>query len=272
MKDAKASTATVLAAQQDNAPLTQEPVEKHSGGVLSIIAGFVLLLLGGAGVYIAYSHYQTKVQPVVLAPTAETPIFVDEEEKIMGETPAEVLSAIVQSLDRPLASGAVRLLHSDISTTTGNSVFSALELPAPGALARNINAQGSIAGVINVQGSQTPFFILSVASYSDTFAGMLSWEGKMPGDLAALFPPHPVPVASTTPAETASSAAAPSSVPIFSVLFHDEVVSNHDVRIYRDVEGRSILLYGYWNPITLVIARDPAAFAELLSRLATSRR
>ena len=53
--------------------------------------------------------------------------------------------------------------------------------------------------------------------------------------------------------------------------FHDEVVSNHDVRIYRDAAGKSILLYGYWNQFTLVIARDPAAFTEILGRLATSR-
>ena len=58
----------------------------------------------------------------------------------------------------------------------------------------------------------------------------------------------------------------------FSIFFFDEVVANHDVRIYRDAEGRSILLYGYWNQTTLVIARDPSAFAEILGRLATSRR
>ena len=53
--------------------------------------------------------------------------------------------------------------------------------------------------------------------------------------------------------------------------FVDEVVRNHDVRVYRDATGKSVLLYGYWNQTTLVIARDVAAFTELLQRLATSR-
>ena len=53
--------------------------------------------------------------------------------------------------------------------------------------------------------------------------------------------------------------------------FQDESISNHDVRIYRDTAGRSILLYGYWNQSTLVVARDPSVFIEILERLATAR-
>lgn len=82
----------------------------------------------------------------------------------------------------------------------------------------------------------------------------------MSADLKTLFPPYPT-VASSTAATT---------TPSLKAGFHDEVVSNHDVRVYRDEEGRSIVLYGYWNQTTLIIARDAAAFAELLGRLATS--
>ena len=118
--------------------------------------------------------------------------------------------------------------------------------------------------VVGTGGKQSPFFILSVASYGDTFAGMLSWEPTMPRDLGALFHSYLTNVSTSTSATSTPKVSAP-------ILFRDEVISNHDVRIYRDAEGRSILLYGYWNQTTLIIARDPEAFIEIAGRISTSR-
>lgn len=280
VKDTHASTATVLAAEEDAG--TPEKVKKvpSRGNVLPITAGILLLLLGGLGVYLAYTHYAAKMRPVTLAPTVSAPIFVDEEEKISGDTPSALLEAITQSMTHPPAQNSVRLLYTDLATTTGDSVFSSLQFPAPDILLRNINAAQSMAGIVNIGGATTPFFILSVTSYSDTFAGMLSWEATMPKDLSALFPPYS-PMASTTMATTTALAtttpktktkvtiSTPSILPSVTP-FHDEVVDNHDVRIYRDATGQSILMYGYWDRTTLVIARDPFAFTEILRRLATS--
>jgi hypothetical protein len=264
VKNTKASTATVLAMQEDaKTGVTFEPKVHH--GALSVIAGLVLLLVGGAGAYLAYTRYLAGVAPVVVFTAAPVPIFVDEREQIAAAEPAQILQSIERSLAKELPQNSVRLLYIDESTTT-ESIFSSLQLPAPDVLLRNVHNVGSIAGIINADGAQSPFFILSVASYGDTFAGMLSWEPTMPGDLGALFPPY-APTGTTTPIASAAT----SSAAIFSVFFHDEVVNNHDVRMYRDAEGRSILLYGYWDQRTLVIARDPAAFAELVARLATSR-
>lgn len=263
MKKTRASTATVLAAEQDSAKgPTQKASEKNSrGNVLYIIAGIVLLLLGSSGAYIAYTRYLIKVQPIVLELAASAPIFVDEREKISGATPAEILQAIKQSVARELPSNTVRLLYTDLSTTTDNSVFSALQLPAPGVLLRNVNAARSMTGIVNAGGSQTPFFILSVAAYGNTFAGMLSWEPTMERDLNDLFPAYQQ--VSTTTVATSTQFLTPS--------FRDEIVNNHDVRIYRDADGRSVFLYGYWNQTTLIIARDPAEFIEIIGRLATTR-
>jgi peptidoglycan hydrolase-like protein with peptidoglycan-binding domain len=70
---------------------------------------------------------------------------------------------------------------------------------------------------------------------------------------------------------TTAAATTTPPAPLVTIGFRDEVVANHDVRIYRDGEGRSVLLYGYWNQTTLVIARNPPSFTEILQRLATSR-
>jgi hypothetical protein len=130
-------------------------------------------------------------------------------------------------------------------------------------------------GLVNAGGAQTPFFILSVDSYPDTFAGMLAWEPRMQHDLAPLFPLNASATFLAPESETATATTTATSTPTpqaspFTGTFRDEVVSNHDVRVYRDIGEQSVLLYGYWDKKTLVIARDPAAFTEILRRLATS--
>ncbi len=262
MEKTQSSTATILAAEQDAAARPAETAPEKSErnhNYLYVIAGVLLLAIGGTGVYIAYSRYLIALAPIVIAPTAETPIFVDSRGTVSG-TGKVLTQAIEQSVGEPLAPNTVRQLTLDTSTTT--DIFLALDTPAPGILLRNLN-NASMAGVVNTSGGQGPFFILSVGSYSATFSGMLSWEPTMQSDLSALFPLYPV--------TTAATSTATSTPVVFSKgSFRDETVSNHDVRVYRDATGRSVLLYGYWNQDTLIIARDPAAFAEILGRLATS--
>ena len=253
MRDTHAATATVLAAEQD-AGRSSHAAEAPKKGALPIFAGIILLVLGGIGLYYAYSWYIARQAPVFIAAPALAPIFVNERQEVAGSG-AELLYALTQALDRPLAAGAVRHLYMTGSST---NVFLALQLPAPDILLRNIREEPSMAGVVSVDAIQSPFFILPAASYSDTFAGMLSWERNMPRDLATLYPPYPI---------TASTTIATSPSPGFA----DEVIGNHDARVYRDASGRALITYGYWNQSTLVIARDTAAFAEIVSRLATSR-
>lgn len=271
VKDTKASFATVLAAEQDSLPPPQV-VSGYSSdqssvkNALFIGAGVLLLILGGVGAYFGYSRYSasTNPDPVVIAPTVSAPIFVDERETVSGGG-AVLLRAVQDSVRRPLASGTVRLISFDPSSSL-SSVFVALYPSAPAILARNIRPDTSMAGVVNARGTASTFFILSVSSYGETFSGMLSWETVMPRDFASLYPPPAAPVQATT---TASST--PPSVPTAQPVFVDAVVGNYDVRAYRDESGRTIFLYGYWNQNTLLIARDEASFAEIAARLATSR-
>ncbi len=271
MKETKASAVTVLAAEQDAGARPQPaPQKPKGGGRWYIAAGIILLVAGSVGVYFAYSRYLVALAPVNIAPAASAPIFVDARESVSG-TGTALTQEIEQSTKSPLAPNTVRLLTLAAATATSTTdVFSALGTNAPGILLRNLNATGDMAGVVNTSSGQSPFFILSVDSYSSTFSGMLSWEPTMQSDLGALFPLYPAPAEATTSASKAATATATPSSKNQTGGFRDEVVNNHDVRVYRDAAGRSILLYGYWDQATLVIARDPAAFAEILGRLATS--
>lgn len=292
MKDTHASTMSILAAEQDAGPKRSEPLpelpQDTSKNRWYIGGGVALLIVSSVGVYLAYGHYLSSLLPVLVAPGPATPIFVDNRDTVSG-TGIVLMQEIKKSIDTPLALGTVRLLTHDSATS---SVFMLLKVSAPGNLTRNISALGSMAGIVHTDAGQGPFFILEVGSFSSTFSGMLAWEPMMQTALATIFPLYPAAViptattsvatttATTTPARTqatttvASTTArvATSSLPVPSMKegFRDEMVSNHDVRVYRDGQGRSILLYGYADQSTLIIARDPLAFAELLSRLATS--
>ena len=268
VKDTNASPMTVLAAEQDSAQGAPyvAPQEPPRTTIPYIIIGVVLLIAGAVGAYVASTYYRATMAPVVLAPSVSAPIFVDDREQVSGSG-AALMRAIEQSVNTPITSGSIRLLYMASSTDTG-SVFSMLGVSAPNVLLRNIQAAGSMAGIVNAGGIQSPFFILSVSSYSDTFSGMLTWEPMMRRDLITLFPPYPV----TSAASTTATSTPPVSPPALSAMaFTDSTVANHDVRIYNDTQGRSIILYGYWNQTTLVIARDPASFTEIVQRLATSR-
>jgi len=105
---------------------------------------------------------------------------------------------------------------------------------------------------------------------------MLAWEPLMLRDLTRLFPSYPAAVvAAPVVVATSSPQTAPVPVPVTTpasvAAFYDTTIANHDARVYHDTAGRTLLLYGYWDQKTLIIARDTAAFTEIVRRLATSR-
>ena len=202
------------------------------------------------------------------SPNASAPIFVDSSEGISG-TKAALIQAILQSVAKPLPINTVRqlTLPPQSSTTT---LLTTLGITAPSVVLRNVLPTGTMVGVVHTSTSQSPFFIFAVgAAYAATFSGMLSWEPTLLRDMKSLFPLYPEPAPIVTASSTSATSTAQKLISVPKIVFRDEVVSNHDVRVYRDAQGRSIVLYGYWDPQTLVIARDPAAFTEILARLAT---
>lgn len=279
-----ATTATILAAEQDAAAAmaANQPSEGGMGpmGVALISAAVLLVVLGAGGAYYAL-HQTSAPATVAVAPAAQARIFVDERAQVSGTGPT-LATAIAKAAANPLTANSVLLLTLSSGGGTNVSVFSSLQLPAPDILLRNINSVESLAGVVNVAGTQSPFFILAVESYSNTFAGMLQWEPKMQASLAILYPLYPAPVPVAPPVVATSTKAiakaATSTPPVPTLVpnaaaatFKDIVVSNHDARVLRDNSGRTLLIYGYWDQTTLIIARDENAFTEIVGRLANSR-
>lgn len=289
-----ASTFSVLAAQSDEmtGPVTKKPRENLSRKSLFIIGSSVLLLilaLGGSyGVYrfVAQKSFVPDIQ------TVSSLIFADERVALTGEG-VSLQTALLASLQNPLAEKKVRIFYMTESTSTpeggtfttilpGGRLLGALQLRAPDILLRNVAPESTV-GAVTALNETRVFFILRVLSYERTFAGMLAWEGTMADELATFYPsfsPPPTPpptIISTTKIikgkrVTSTSTVESTMPPFVAPRFIDEIASNHNVRALKDAYGNTILLYGYKDKNTLIIARNEAAFGELINRLSATKQ
>ena len=287
-----ASTFSVLAAQSDASGTIANviPQKKSNKSALIVAFSVLLLLVGGAGAYGAYRYVATRSFVPVLA-TVPSLVFADEREAVAGEGTI-LMQAVANSALKELGQGKVRVLYLTEASTAQNNqpivtalpggrLIGALQLPAPDILLRNIGEQ-STTGIVHAGEESRVFFILRVLSYERTFAGMLTWESKLADQLELFYPPYPAPpppptvvttkklikgklVVSTSTVETVAPQ-------IEAPRFIDEITSNHNVRALKDGSGKTILLYGYRDKETLIIARDENAFAELSNRLSATKQ
>jgi len=273
----KASTFSVLAAE-GNRTEKRPTVKKEKNQIIPVLVGsFFLIALGAGGVYGAY-WFITQPAGISLQPLAPSLVFVDERVELKGP---DYFNELARAAKEPLVSGNVLLTYITHSTSTpktgivvtplpGGDLIEALGLSAPDILLRNIDRSSTV-GVISAGGDTNPFFILRATSYERTYAGMLSWESTVAQDLQPFYPRPEVVIdetsfeaASTTPSTTAALIAPTST---YSAGFKDEIIENRDVRVLRDSSGRSVLLYGYRDKESLIIARNGEAFLELIRRL-----
>jgi hypothetical protein len=212
-------------------------------------------------------------------------IFADEYAEVSGEG-AALRAAFAASAPRALSDGEAVVAYLTRASTTpegatafvpeeGGTLIAALRLSAPDVFLRSV-LPASTAGVIRARNEVAPFFIFRVDSYERSFGGMLEWEPRMAGDLADLYPAlpptaPPPPLSTTTPASSTTPPVMPATALSFSSGFADSIVESRDARVFRDAEGRTLMLYGFYDKETLILARSEEAFAELVRRLAASR-
>lgn len=250
----KASTFSVLAAEKDSGKAVAAKPKKRTE-VIPILAGIVLIVFGGAGVWFAYNFMQSHVAAPTIK-TIQTLITPDSKVILSSANPTQ---ALIQEAAQTIPDGQIVLTYTTISSSTptgvvtnpeqGGDLFAHLDLGTPDIIVRNIAPESTV-GVIHAGAETKPFFLLKVDSYDRTFSGMLNWEPNMGQDISNLYPAY----------DATSSA-----------QFIDDVVASHPVRVLRDSQGRSVLMYGYTaDKQVLIIARDEAAYTVLLNRLAVA--
>ncbi|MEA2701543.1 MAG: hypothetical protein QOE22_252 [Candidatus Parcubacteria bacterium] len=279
----QASKFSVLAAQSDAGLRTTTTASTaRRGGLIPVVLAVLLIVLGAGGLYAAYRFVSTgeKTEVTLGVPSL---IFADEKTELPGPDYRQDLAS---AASQPLVEGNILITYITVASSTplglsnapqpGGALLRLLDLGAPDILLRNVDLSSTV-GVVSAGSQTNPFFILRVSSYERTFAGMLAWESRMAADLELFYPPYPEPqsdpvsVATTTASTTSSLVAAPPVALSAPQGFTDAIVSNIDVRVLKDGHGRTLILYGYSDKETLVIARDEAAFTTLVARLTATR-
>lgn len=272
--DKSASTFSVLAAQADASTSDRVIFKERRRFPITLVVGILLILCGGSGIYAAYYFVTNKTVPVLVL-NVPSLVTADEREEVSG-TGATLLSSLRTLSEESLQEGRVRVAYTTSASTTptgpialpqgGGALIAALALPMPDILERSIQTESTV-GAVHAGDEQRAFFVLRVDSFERAFAGMLAWEPTLQSDLAPLYPLFAEPATSTAsttePIEPQFTAARPN--------FVDAIVGNRDVRILRDVRGATVMLYGFRDKETLIVARDEKAYQELVERLAATR-
>lgn len=274
----QASTFSVLAAQSDAGLRTTTRVTpSRRRGIVPVILAVLLIMVGIGGIYAAY-RYMSSGEKTEVTLGVPSLIFADEKMELLGPNYRQDLA---NAAAQPLVEGNILITYVTVASSTplglkpapqpGGALIRLLNLGAPDILLRNVDVSSTV-GVVSAGGQTSPFFVLRVNSYERTFAGMLGWETRMLSDLQPLYPQFELPPAPVATNTGTSTVQVPSLVALPAAEgFTDAIVSNIDVRALKDGAGRTLLLYGYGDKETLIIARDEAAFAMLVARLAATQ-
>ena len=105
-----------------------------------------------------------------------------------------------------------------------------------------------------VYATNGPFLILKDTFFQNAFSGMLEWEKDMANDLLPLIK---------------ASHRNESELKTGTHTFQDQVISNVDARVLKDGSGKTVLVYGFPNSETIVIATDQDTLKYVLEELLT---
>jgi len=91
--------------------------------------------------------------------------------------------------------------------------------------------------------AQGNFFIISYDSYEQAYAGQLEWENNIGNSLSPIFGS----VSSSTPTSR----------------FEDRIVSNKDIRVAVDENGKTLFVYGFSVENIVIFARNEDVFRQV---------
>jgi flagellar basal body-associated protein FliL len=239
----------VAAAEQ---PTDQENIQHK----IMLIVGGLLLILGIVTIgAVIYNSMQDKQQAKIAVSDALVAYAQKNDLPTASSTRADLLGQIIsyrQSFKLPVNS--ILYLNTVGSAKTPMSVQDMMLLLAPqipDALLRSFDPTYMI-GVYSFDTNE-PFIILTTSDFGSAYAGMLKWEATMPQDLARVFNLPKL---------------APGAAPY---IFEDEAFKNKDLRVVKDADRHTVLLYSFIDRNTLVITSHENILTGLLGKFITAK-
>lgn len=244
------------------------PVQNKSSSTVILIVISIILVLAGSATLVKLYIDQKNTPPPIVAPV-ELPTLITAEKKnkinIDSISPDNFIETIAENLGASTSNnGEVFNLNLTTGSSTAEKLISSNDfilltrLAPPDSLTRNLLPSFMIGSFASSSGSNLPFLILKTSSIENTYAGMFNWEKNMRRDFEELFMlgshDQNIEISST-------------STPISTESFSDAVLANNDVRILRNENNQTELLYGIVDKQTVIITVNNIVFKEITNRL-----
>lgn len=228
-----------------------------------------LFLAGAVGIgYWYISNLEPQTPAPVRVGTAK--IILADKEKALDTsrlTRDTFITAFAREREAALALSSFTLITPTKPTqsATGEATVRALatgeflallETSARGDFARALAPEFAL----GIRGLPTnrAFLIFKTHFYQTALAGMLAWEETLLNDTGPLFGEA---INETGPVETSDAFTSRVS------RFTDRTINNRDVRELISSNGKPLLLYGFANKQTLIIADDEDTFEKTMEKL-----
>jgi len=223
-----------------------------------IFAGFMLLIILGAGGYFGYGYFTRRSENVeaVVSKTPAKLLAVDDEKKLTAReaTPGSLIAALNAERQKPLKFGTIIYFPIEIFKKSGETKFAeagdfigALSWKPPATFSQNILPDFNALAVYN-QSSNDLAVIFRVSNLDRVLGSFLEWERVMPSDLKPFMN-----------AESATN--------LSQFKWQDEIVRNNDARVFKNSAGKVILAHAIFNKQLAIISTSRDGLATIIERL-----
>ncbi|TSC83702.1 MAG: hypothetical protein G01um101417_436 [Parcubacteria group bacterium Gr01-1014_17] len=232
-------------------------IVRQIAGARSLVVWSILFLFFAGAVGIGYWYISNwEQQETVPARVGTAKIILSDKEKALDATRLTrdtFISAFARERDAALALSSFTIFtptktepDTGRGTTaralTTSKFLSLLDTSAPGELVRALGADFAL-GIRGLP-TNSAFLIFKTNYFQTALAGMLKWEKTMLNDVGPLF-----------------------GTAIGGTIFTDRTIKNRDVRELLDGSGKPLLLYGFADKQTIIIADDEDTFEKTMERL-----
>lgn len=254
------TTSTILIAEQKRKAQNEasNPEQARNSGARNkffIITGAIFLILGMAAVGTVF-YLKSRNAAVVVQNTKALIGFSEEKmvsisglnrEKFINDLISEKQSANLQV-------NSVLYINTVDTTEEPESLENVLSILAPNmppSLSRSFDKEYML-GIYSFNTNE-PFIILTTSDFANSYSGMLKWEESMVLDLGAIF---------SIPQNTGSS----------SPQFKDEAMKNKDLRVLKNSDKKTVLLYSFIDKNTLVITTNGDILNAIIGKYNISKQ
>lgn len=263
--------------------------ETKSGSFLKISLILIFILAIGTGFFIAYKKLIYRPKVIIEQEKHLKPFFYHDEIIPIQINSTPLKESLNQMFIKHYSNG--KFIYFPVlenERAVGFAEFiNILKIAMHLELSNSIEESFSLSAYSNSSDENDLVFMLKTNTQSETFAGMVKWENKMPEDLIPLLPnktkeeilfiqnasKNGDTFSSTTPLDLISATATPENIPVLNsskYLFQDKLINNIDTRVLRSKNNETIILYGFFAGKYLVITTSEEAFKNTINRLKIS--